>query len=61
MSFKCLEGVLFISTFKCFFKRRGKLSGFSLKKNSNMDRVFLNYKDLKLIADGTQNDLLFNV
>ena len=45
MSFKCLEGVLFISTFKCFFKCRGKLSGFSLNKNSNMDRVFLNYKD----------------
>ena len=25
-----------------------------------MDRVFLSYKDWKLIADGTQNDLLFN-
>lgn len=43
MPFKCLEGVLFIKTFNCFLKRHGKLSGFSLKQNSNMDRVFLNY------------------
>ena len=35
----------FIRTFKCFLKRHGKLSGFSLKQNSNMDRVFLSYKD----------------
>ena len=45
MPFKCLEGVLLIiSTFKCFLKSHGKLSGFSLKQNGNMDKVFLDYK-----------------